>query len=65
MDTGSRNETRNYKNGDLTSYSTVKDREGRGMGVVIGMPGYEPLYVGAALDSNNDGNLSFRFSPPE
>ncbi|VDM58069.1 unnamed protein product [Angiostrongylus costaricensis] len=50
---------------DLTSYSAVRDREGRGMGVVIGMPGYEPLYVGAALDLNKDGNLRFQFSPPE
>ncbi|KAK6016299.1 hypothetical protein OSTOST_18221 [Ostertagia ostertagi] len=35
--------------GDLTSYSTLRDREGGGMGVVVGVPGYDPLYVGGAL----------------
>ncbi|ETN69408.1 hypothetical protein RB195_007401 [Necator americanus] len=51
--------------GDLTSYSTLRDREGKGMGVVVGVPGYDPLYVGAALDSNKDSNLGLRFSPPQ
>ncbi|VDO69744.1 unnamed protein product [Heligmosomoides polygyrus] len=51
--------------GDLTSYSTLRDREGGGMGVVVGLPGYDPLYVGAALDANKDSNLAFQFSPPE
>ncbi|RCN31388.1 hypothetical protein ANCCAN_22824 [Ancylostoma caninum] len=51
--------------GDLTSYSALRDREGRGMGVVVGVPGYDPLYVGAALDANKDSNLGVRFSPPQ
>ncbi|VDL70697.1 unnamed protein product [Nippostrongylus brasiliensis] len=51
--------------GDLTSYSALRDREGGGMGVVVGVPGYDPLYVGGALDLNNDSNLSFRLQQPE
>ncbi|XGW22510.1 hypothetical protein V3C99_005048 [Haemonchus contortus] len=51
--------------GDLTSYSTLRDREGGGMGVVVGVPGYDPLYVGGALDQNKDSNLGFQFSPPQ
>ncbi|VDK51672.1 unnamed protein product [Cylicostephanus goldi] len=50
---------------DLTSYSTLRDREGGGLGVVVGVPGYDPLYVGAALDANKDAKLGLRFSPPE
>ncbi|CAI4223197.1 unnamed protein product [Auanema sp. JU1783] len=51
--------------GDLSSNTKVRDREGTGMGVVVGVPGYDPLYVGAALDNNNDGDVNIRFSPPK
>ncbi|VDM81617.1 unnamed protein product [Strongylus vulgaris] len=51
--------------GDLTSYSALRDREGEGMGVVVGVPGYDPVYVGAALNANKDTKLGLRFSPPE
>ncbi|KAK6039818.1 hypothetical protein COOONC_22678 [Cooperia oncophora] len=51
--------------GDLTSYSALRDREGGGMGVVVGVPGYDPLYVGGALDQNKDSNLAIQFSPPQ
>uniref|UniRef100_A0A1I7WVH7 Transposase_23 domain-containing protein n=1 Tax=Heterorhabditis bacteriophora TaxID=37862 RepID=A0A1I7WVH7_HETBA len=43
--------------GDLSSDSRIRDREGTGMGVVVGLPGYEPLYVGAALNNKKDREL--------
>lgn len=47
---------------ELTSSARVHDKEGEGLGVVVGLPGYEPLYVGANMGVDNDYNV--RFSPP-
>ncbi|CCD73384.1 Peptidase M23 [Caenorhabditis elegans] len=50
--------------GQLSSSAKIHDKEGNGMGVVVGMPGYDPLYIGANLGHDNDQHLNIRFSPP-
>ncbi|CAD6184554.1 unnamed protein product [Caenorhabditis auriculariae] len=50
--------------GELSSSAKVRDREGEGLGVVVGVPGYDPLYLGAALGHDNSHDLKVRFSPP-
>ncbi|KJH53377.1 hypothetical protein DICVIV_00501 [Dictyocaulus viviparus] len=51
--------------GDLTSYSAVRDHDNRDMGVMVGLQGYQPLYVNAAINKNEDKNIRIGFSSPE
>ncbi|EGT32874.1 hypothetical protein CAEBREN_16442 [Caenorhabditis brenneri] len=50
--------------GQLSSSAKIHDKEGNGLGVVVGMPGYDPLYIGANLGHDNDQDLNIRFAPP-
>ncbi|PAV60009.1 hypothetical protein WR25_18055 [Diploscapter pachys] len=49
---------------DVASSARFIDKEGQSTGMVVGVPGYDPIYVGAGLNNNRKNRLSFRFSPP-
>ena len=50
--------------GDVAAQTQIRDRVGNGVGVVVGIPGYDPVYMGASINNNNDGDYRIRFSPP-
>ncbi|CAI5439413.1 unnamed protein product [Caenorhabditis angaria] len=50
--------------GSLSSSAKLHDKEGNGMGVVVGVPGYDPMYIGANLGHDNGQNLDINFAPP-
>ncbi|CAB3407486.1 unnamed protein product [Caenorhabditis bovis] len=50
--------------GRLSSTAKLVDKQGDGLGVVVGVPGYDPLYIGAELGHDNGHDLNIKFTPP-